>query len=377
MTALNDFLAWAPIGLPAYVFLITLVVFVHELGHFSVARWFGVRVEVFSIGFGREIFGWTDKKGTRWKISWIPFGGYVKFFGDADAASTPDRAKVSRLTEAEKSVAFPFKPLHQRAAVVAAGPVANFILAIVIFTLFFLVYGHTAVPPVVGEVRAHSVAEQVGIKKGDIVRTINGKKIAEFDDIREIVPLSGGQTLSIELERKGHLFTVLAEPRLMKVPDPLQGETNQIALGVVADGHAKLTVVHYGPLGALGAGLDRVWLIVHGTMSTIWQMVAGHADMSQLRGPVGMAGLAQKVAALSFLYLIQFAAVISVSIGLINLFPIPMLDGGHLLYYACEAVLGRPLGERAQDVGFRLGLAAVLGLVLLVTWNDLARLNLF
>ncbi|HEX2591113.1 MAG TPA: RIP metalloprotease RseP [Rhizomicrobium sp.] len=377
MTAVHDLFQWAPLGLPAYVFLITVVVFFHELGHFAVARWCGVKVETFSIGFGPEIVGWFDRKGTRWKISWIPFGGYVKFFGDADAASTPDRELVSRLTEEEKRVSFLHKPVYQRAMVVAAGPIANFILAVVIFAGFLFAFGHVSMPPIVGSVAPHSAAEAAGIKKGDIIRSINGEQIKEFDRLPEIVSLSAGQTLTLELERQGKVFTVHAMPRLMQVKDPVQGDAKVVALGVRSDPKAKLTVVKYGPLEAIGQGVSRVWLIVHGTLTTIWQMVAGQADMSQLRGPVGMAGMAQKVAALSFWYLVQLAAVISVSIGLINLFPIPMLDGGHLLYYAFEAVLGRPLGERAQDVGYRLGLAAVLGLVILVTWNDLVRLNLF
>jgi regulator of sigma E protease len=377
MTALADLFHWIPLGLPAYVFLITVVVFFHELGHFAVARWCGVKVETFSIGFGPAIFSWIDRKGTKWKVSWIPFGGYVKFFGDADAASVPDREKISGLSEADKRVAFPFKPIYQRAMIVAAGPVANFILAVVIFAFFFYLFGHASVTPVVGSVAPHSAAEAAGIRKGDIIRSINGEAITDFDRLPEIVSLSAGQNLTLVVQRQAKTFTVHAMPRLMHVKDPLQGDANVVALGVRSDPKAKLTVVHYGLVDSVGAGIGRVWLIVHGTLATIWQMVAGYTDMSQLRGPLGMAGMAQKVAAMSFLYLIQLAAVISVSIGLINLFPIPMLDGGHLLYYACEAVLGRPLGERAQDVGYRLGLAAVLGLVLLVTWNDLVRLNLF
>jgi regulator of sigma E protease len=377
MQALHDLFNWVPLGLPAYIFLITVVVFFHELGHFAVARWCGVKVETFSIGFGREIFGWFDKKGTRWKISWIPFGGYVKFFGDADAASTPDRERISSLSEAEKKVSFPHKPLYQRAMIVAAGPVANFILAIVIFSSFFYFFGHATIPARIGSIKPNSPALAAGLKPGDLVRSIDGEKITDFDRLPQIISLSGGRTLTLEVERQGHVMTVQATPRLMQVKDPLQGTSNVMALGVYQEKNPKLTVIHYNVFQAVGAGTGRVWLIVHGTLSTIWQMVAGEVDMSGLRGPVGMAGMAQKVAAMSFWYLIQLAAVISVSIGLINLFPIPMLDGGHLLYYGCEAALGRPLGERAQDVGYRLGLAAVLGLVLLVTWNDLVRLNLF
>ncbi len=336
-----------------------------------------MRVETFSIGFGPAIFAWTDRKGTRWKISWIPFGGFVRFFGDADAASLPDREKALQMSAEERRVAFPYKSLPQRAAIVAAGPVANFIMAIVVFTGVFYFFGSATIPPVVGSVVPKSVAEAAGIKAGDRVLSINGEKIEEFDRLPQIVSLSAGQNLAIELQRGNQTILVHATPRLTRVPDPLQGEVNAIVLGVHPDPKSKVTVVHYGPIGALGQGLDRVWLIIHGTVATVWQMVAGYTDMSQLRGPVGMAGLAEKVATLGFFSLVQLAAIFSVSIGFINLFPIPMLDGGHLLYYACEAVLGRPLGERAQDVGYRLGLFAVLCLVLLVTWNDLVRLNLF
>src|SRR5690242_1546741 len=181
MTAIADLFHWVPLGLPAYVFLITVVVFFHELGHFAVARWCGVKVETFSIGFGPAIFSWMDRKGTRWKVSWIPFGGFVRFFGDADATSAPDREKISGLSEAEKRVAFPFKPIYQRAMIVAAGPVANFILAVVIFASFFYLFGHASVEPVVGYVTPHSSADAVGIKKGDIIRSINGEQITDFD----------------------------------------------------------------------------------------------------------------------------------------------------------------------------------------------------
>jgi regulator of sigma E protease len=281
------------------------------------------------------------------------------------------------MSAAERAVSFPHKNLAQRAAIVAAGPIANFILAIVIFTGFFWIVGHAVLPPVVGGVKPNSAAESVGIRKGDIIRSINGTKIAEFDDIRAIVAFSAGQELAIDLLRQGHPVALHAMPRLTRIKDPFAGDTDVIALGILPDLKREPVVVHYGPIHAVGAATSQVWLIVHGTLTTIGQMVTGHANLSQLRGPVGMAGMAQKVAAMSFLILIQLAAVLSVSSGLINLFPIPMLDGGHLLYYGCEAVLGRPLGERAQDVGYRLGLAAVLGLVLLVTWNDLVRLNLF
>lgn len=465
---LNQFAAWAPLGLPSYLFLITVVVFFHELGHFSVARACGIRVETFSIGFGPAIFGWNDKHGTRWKVSWIPFGGYVKFFGDSDAASTPDRDAASRMSPEDRAVAFPFKPLYQRAMVVAAGPFANFILAIAVFTVLLLAFGRSFEPPVVGSVYPGSAADVAGIRAGDVVQSINGKKIETFEDLPAIISFSAGQDLAITFTRNGRAQTVHATPRLMTVRDQLGDMERTIALGISQDvvpvanevapnsiasragfqagdvirkangqvitgfsqfadivsknrgrtlnlsvlrggknfslklpaaadpkyivsrtsrrtdvlgirsaPYAKSYVVRYGPIAALGTSVAMTWLVIKGTVLTIWQMAVGYSDMSQIHGPIGVAGVAGKVATLGLFALIQLAALMSVSIGLINLFPIPLLDGGHLLYYGCEAVLGRPLGERAQDFGFRLGLAVVLGLMILVTWNDLARLNLF
>ncbi|HVZ68589.1 MAG TPA: RIP metalloprotease RseP [Rhizomicrobium sp.] len=378
MTALRDFLEWLPSGAPAYIFLITVVVFFHELGHFLVARWCGVAVETFSIGFGPEIAGWNDRHGTRWKISWIPFGGYVKFLGDIGATSTPDRALLETLPEDERTRAFPLKPLWQRAAIVAAGPFANFILAIAIFTAMFMIFGQTYNKPVVDEVAPGSPAAIAGIHKGDVIRSINGRAINDFNEIRQVVTLNTGETLAIGLERNGRLLTVMAKPRMTTVNDPFGGKNRMMGLGIVnAVKQDRITRVYFGPVQAARAACEQTWLIVKSTFVYMWQMSTGYADASQLRGPIGVASVSQKVASISFVALISLAAFMSVSIGLINLFPIPLLDGGHLLYYGFEAVLGRPLGVRAQDVGFRLGLAAVLGLMVLVTWNDLVRLDLF
>ncbi|HVP85805.1 MAG TPA: RIP metalloprotease RseP [Rhizomicrobium sp.] len=378
MTALHDFLAWLPSGAPAYIFLITVVVFFHELGHFLVARWCGVAVETFSIGFGPEIVGWNDRRGTRWKISWIPFGGYVKFLGDIGAASTPDRELLESLPEDERAGAFPLKPLWQRAAIVAAGPFANFILAIVIFTAMFMIFGQSYNKPIVDGVVPGSPAALAGIQKGDLVRSINGSPINDFSEIKQIVTLNTGEALAIGLERNGHALTVMAKPKMTTLNDPFGGKNRMMGLGITNIVKPdRITRVHFGPIQAVDAASEQTWLIVKSTFVYMWQMSTGYADTSQLRGPIGVASVSQKVASISFVALITLAALMSVSIGLINLFPIPLLDGGHLLYYGFEAVLGRPLGVRAQDVGFRLGLAAVLGLMVLVTWNDLVRLDLF
>lgn len=376
--AFSGLLDWLPLGLPAFLFVITVVVFFHELGHFAMARAFGVGVEVFSIGFGPAIFGWTDGKGTRWKVSWIPLGGYVKFLGDADAASTPDRAKLERLTAAEKSTVFQGKPLYQRALVVAAGPGANFVLAIAIFALTFMTVGREVVRPVVDTVQANSAAAAAGLRPGDVVRAIDGARIEGFADLKGIVAMSVGRTLAIAVARGGKELTLHATPRLQEVKDRFGNRQRVGVLGIVNRvDRSTIEVVHYGFFGAFAEASSQTWFVVHSTMTYLWRMVGGEADAGQLSGPVGIAGVAEKVAAIGFLALIQLAAFLSVSIGLVNLFPVPILDGGHLLYYGFEAVMGRPLGERAQDVGFRVGLAVMLALMVLATWNDLVRLNLF
>jgi regulator of sigma E protease len=377
LEAVRGLIAWTPMGLPAFLFVITLVVFFHELGHFLVARAFGVKVDVFSVGFGKEIFGRTDRRGTRWKLSWIPIGGYVKFAGDADAASTPDRAAASTMSAAERAATLTFKPLPQRALVAAAGPFANFVLAIVLLTGLFLVSGRTVIAPVIGQVTKASPAAAAGIKSGDRVVRIDGAAITDFQQLPQIISVSGGQTLTVELDRAGKAITVYVTPRLTRTADILGNIGNQMVIGVRPAPYAAITTQRYSLPGAVGAAGGETWNIMKTTILGIGQMVTGHASADQLRGPAGIAQITRQVAGFGFLPLLNLVAILSVSIGLANLFPIPLLDGGHLLYYGCEAVLGRPLGERAQDVGFRLGLVLVLGLMLLTTWNDLVRLNLF
>lgn len=376
--AFGDLLHWLPLGLPAFLFVITLVVFFHELGHFLVARAFGVAVETFSIGFGPAIFGWTDRKGTRWKVSWIPLGGYVKFVGDADAASTPDRERLERMSAEERANAFQDKPLVHRALVVAAGPIANFVLAIVIFAATFMLYGQQIVRPVVDTVQPGSAAAAAGMKPGDVVTAVDGEPIDSFADLKGVVSMSAGRTLSVTVKRAGKPVTLAVTPRLQEMKDRFGNVQKIGVLGIVNRIKAdEIETVRYGFFGAVGEACSQTWFVVDSTMTYLGRMVIGQQDASQLSGPVGIARVSEQVATIGFLALINLAALISVSIGLVNLFPVPILDGGHLLYYACEAVLGRPLGARAQDVGFRVGLAVMLGLMVLATWNDLVRLNLF
>ena len=377
LDAFRGLIAWTPLGLPAFLFVITVVVFFHELGHFLVGRYFGVKVDVFSVGFGREIWGFTDRHGTRWKLSWIPVGGYVKFAGDADAASTPDHEAVEGMSAEDRAGALPLKPLSQRAAVAAAGPVANFILAIVLLTGLLLYSGHTVISPLIGQVGAGTPAAEAGLKSGDLVTSIDASKITDFQQLPEIISVSGGQTLIFGIRRDGHDMTLPVKPRLIKARDVLGNISDQVMIGVGPNRNATVTKEHFGLVGAFAAASRQTWEIVRTTFLGVAQIIGGHGSADQLRGPAGIAQMTGQVAAFGFLALLNLVAVLSVSIGLANLFPIPLLDGGHLLYYACEAVLGRPLGARAQEVGFRLGLVLVLGLMLLSTWNDLARLNLF
>ena len=359
-----------------YLAMVTPIVFFHELGHFSVARAFGVKIETFSIGFGPAIVSWLDRKGTRWKISWIPLGGYVKFLGDMNAASVPDREGLDRMPASEREGALMFKPLYQRALVVAAGPMANFVLAIVIMASFLVIYGERVIPPIASKVVAGSAAQAAGIHPGDLIVSVRDRHIDSFAQIRELVWDQAGQPVLVVVRRAGKELRLTVTPRLKKVQE--LGETEEVGqVGLEAPPPSQWKSVHYGPFTALAKSTADTWSIITTTMTGLWRMATGSISADQLHGPVGVVQITGKVAAFGFIALFQLAAFLSVSVGLINLFPIPILDGGHLLYYGCEAVLGRPLGARAQDVGFRLGLAVILGFVVFATWNDLVRLNLF
>ena len=360
-----------------FLLMITPIVFFHELGHFLAGRACGVRIETFSIGFGPAIVSWRDRFGTRWKIASVPLGGYVKFFGDDNAASVPDRPRLEHLSEAEQRVAFPLKPLWQRAIIVAAGPLANFVLAIVIMAGFLMAFGTYMATPLVGSVVPGSAAARAGIHAGDIVLSLNDTKIQSFDEIRAFVLDHPGETLSIHLKRDNALVALNVMPRL--VWEDLPGGRQKVGqLGITGPTSLKYWKhITYGPIGAVAEAGRQTWSIVTTTLDQLWRIVTGRGRAAEHSGPIGITNLAGDVAAVSYLSLFRLAALISISIGLVNLFPIPILDGGHLLYYGFEAVLGRPLGAKAQDLGFRLGLAVMVCLMLFAAWNDLVRLNLF
>jgi regulator of sigma E protease len=370
--ALGSGILYALLG---FLFVLTVVVFFHELGHFLVARWYGVKVLVFSIGFGPELFGFNDRYGTRWKVSAIPLGGYVKFFGDENAASVPDQAAVAAMTEAERKVSFVHQKVGPRAAIVVAGPLANFILAIVIFAVAAMIYGRQSTLPRVDTVQPNSAAAAAGFQPGDIVQLINGRAIRSFSDMQRIVSFSAGELLTVVVERGGKPVTLKATPALQDVKDNFGNTHRMGVLGITRSLAAdEVRFEKVGFLTAVGIGFTETWALVEQTMTYIWRIFAGRASADQLGGPIMIAQMSGQVASVSFSLLVQFVAMISVSIGLLNLFPVPLLDGGHLLFYSIEAVRGRPLSERAQEYGFRIGMALVLMLMVFATYNDIGRL---
>ena len=359
-----------------FVFVLSLVVFFHELGHFLVARRCGVRIMVFSIGFGPEIVGFDDRYGTRWKISAIPLGGFVKFFGDDNAASVPDTARIAAMDAQERAQSFAFQPVYKRAAIVVAGPLANFVLAIVIFAGVFMLYGKQTMSARVDSVLADSAAAAAGFKPGDLVVAIDGRPIDNFAEMQRIVSTSAGETLTIAVDRGGVQQVLKATPALKEVKDNFGNVQRIGVLGIsrsMAPEDLKLHPV--SPPQAIWMSVQETWSVIDRTLGYIGGVIVGREAANQLGGPIRIAQMSGQVASFGFVPLIQLAAVLSVSIGLLNLFPIPLLDGGHLLFYSIEALRGRPLSERAQEVGFRIGLAIVLMLMIFATFNDIVHLT--
>lgn len=353
-----------------FLIVLTVLVFVHEMGHYLLARKNGVRVEVFSIGFGPEIFGWTDRVNTRWKFSLIPLGGYVKMFGDADAASRPSGEPM---TEEERAVAFQSKRLGQRAWIVAGGPLANFILAIVIFAGLFMFVGQPFTPATVGEVLPESAAEEAGFQAGDRIVRVDGSDVERFEELQTIVQLSAGKPLEIDVLRDGAEVALTATPR-PATQESFGSEQQVWRLGISRSG---AEYKRHDPLTAVWRATVETVSVTGNTLKAVGQMITGDRSSKELGGPLRIAQMSGQVAEFGILSLLTLVAILSVNLGLINLFPIPMLDGGHLFFYAIEALRGRPLGERAQEYGFRIGLALVLSLMVFATWNDLDHFGLF
>ena len=464
---------WLVVVIPAFLLVLTLIVFIHELGHFLMGRVFGVKIDSFSIGFGRAIAGFHDSHGTHWKIGWLPLGGYVKFWGDAGVSSNPDHEVVDRASPEERAQSFHHKPLYQKALIAVAGPVANFILAIAIFTVTGMALGEWVTTPQIGGAKPGTPAEAAGFKSGDMVLSIDGSAIHEFLDISQAVMLSGDRQMTFLVARDGKEVTIKVTPAQLERKDDFGNSTRDSMIGVYPvipseigdvapnspaalagirpgdwfvkagdkpaatfetlaaalraangksitvmfgrqDAKAPISaiftpevvtaagssdamvtaqtglvpkypgspktesLVQFGPVEAGSRAVSRVWFFVAKTFDVLGRLLTGTGDVRQLSGPIGIAQVSgQIIDQLGPGALIWLVAVLSVSIGLLNLFPIPMLDGGHLLYYGIEAVRGRPLGERAQELGFQIGLVLVVGLMLIATWNDIMKFRLF
>src|SRR5580693_858858 len=356
-----------------FLLILTVLAFVHEFGHYLIARWNGVRVEVFSIGFGAELFGWWDRAGTRWKFSTIPLGGYVKMFGDADGSSGLPAAGIARLAQADREVSFHYKRLGQRAAIVAAGPAANFVFAIVVLAVLFMTFGQPYTPAEVGQVQPGSAAEQGGIRPGDMMLSIDGRPIARFEDVQQAVRLNPGVPMDIVVRRDGREIELHVTPSRTELTDRFG---NRYEVGLLGIARSGMEYVKRDPATAIEQAGAETWSLTAGTLQAMWQIIIGTRATDELGGPLRIAQMSGEVAQGGVVAVLWFMAVLSVNLGLINLFPVPILDGGHLLFYAAEALRGKPLGQRAQEYGFRIGLALVLTLMVFATWNDLVHLGI-
>jgi regulator of sigma E protease len=351
----------------AFFTAIIIIVFVHEFGHFIIGRMCGVKIETFSVGFGREIFGFDDRYGTRWKFSWIPLGGYVKFLGDANAASLPSSTTV--LTPGSLQAA----PVWKRSAIVVAGPIANFILAILIFAAAYSLVGQPINEPRVDEVTADGAGKAAGILAGDYIRTIDGKAVSSFMEIQRAMIMQGDTEVTLGVERNKQMLEVKLTPKVIESVDSL-GHTNRVSLLGFKHDFAKDPVgfERLSPINSVAKGVDETYFVAKTTLRYVGKLFMGREKSDQLHGPIGMAQMAGQTASMGFWPFITFIALISVSIGLVNLFPIPMLDGGHLVFYLIEAVFGKPVGPVAQEWSFRIGLSAMVALMLFATNNDVS-----
>ncbi len=356
-----------------FLFVLTAVVFVHEMGHYLVGRLCGIGVRAFSIGFGPELIGFNDRHGTRWKLCAIPLGGYVKFVGDVSATSSqPGAEEAETLSEEERKVAFHTQPVWKRAATVVAGPLFNFLLTIVVFAVLFGAYGRYVAEPMVAEVTAGSPAQAAGIEPGDRFVSVDGEKVESFADVQRLVSGRAGDTLTFVMLRDGKEITVKATPRPVEQEDALGNKVKVAVIGVVNNREVgQPRHIAYSPGGAVVAAVEETGYIISRTGQFLKRFVVGREDKCQLGGPVKIAGMAGQAAKLGFEWLVQLVAMLSVGIGILNLLPIPPLDGGHLAFYAVEAVIRRPVSERVMEAVYRTGLFLVLCFMGFVFWNDL------
>lgn len=357
------------------------MVFVHELGHFLVARWNKVRCESFSIGFGPELIGFTDRHGTRWKFSLIPLGGYVKMFGEADIANPSvkdsegdEEETIERpMTPEQKAVSFKYKTLGQRSAIVFAGPAVNFIFSILVFFVMFMSVGRPVTEPIVGSVVENSAAAEAGLIAGDRILSIDGDTIDRFEDLQRVVPLGNGAPMRMSIQRDGQILEMIATPRIVEDTDAFGNQQNRALLGVASSGETR-TMVRHNPITAFGLAVSQTYTVVEGTFVAVGQIISGERGTEDLGGPIRIAKFSGQAAKSGFANFVIFMAILSINLGIINLFPVPLLDGGHLLFYAIEGLRGRPLSDQTQEWGLRFGLVLVLSLMVFVTWNDILQL---
>lgn len=366
-----DFIVWLFSYLLPFFAVLTVIVFVHEMGHYLVARWNGVAIQTFSIGFGREIFGWDDRHGTRWRLSMIPLGGYVRFVGDMNAASAPDPEALKNVSDEDADKLFHNKNVWQRIAVVVAGPLANVIFTFLVLYVLLIGFGRFTLPATVDEVVDGGVAAEAGILPGDRMVSVDGYKVRGFDDFRRLVSTSPERPVTVVLERDGERQTLTMVPTANEIEDRF-GNTHRVGqIGVIVEvEEGDYTLYRPGPIEAVGMTFEEIRFLIDRTAAFLGDFFFGRGDLDQIGGPVKVAKVSGEVATLGFLALVNLTALLSLNIGIFNLLPIPVLDGGHLMFYLIEAVRGRPLSLKTQEIGFRFGMAIVLGLTVFTLIND-------
>ena len=362
-----------------FIILILIVVFIHEYGHYYFAKKFGVGVTDFSIGFGKEIFGWNDKSGTRWKICWIPLGGYVKFFGDRNVYSQADHKEIlEKYSEEDQKKLFTLKPLYQRSLIVFGGPLANFLLALVIFFSIYTFVGKDFTPAVINEVQKDSPAMAGGLKQNDVILEIDGNKVESIMDVSKFITMSTDEIIDFKVKRSYDELILKVKPNIVPGEDNLGNKLNKRIVGIKLGAYNnEINHVKLGPGKAIYHAAHEVYYVGISSLKYIGAMIFGKADTSQLGGPIRIAKISGQVAEFGVLAFISMMAYISISLGLVNLFPIPMLDGGHLMFYAFEKFLGRPLSQKTQEGFFRIGIFLLISLMFFTTFNDLKDLGLF
>ena len=362
-----------------FLILITVVVFIHEYGHYYFAKKYGVGITDFSIGFGRELFGWNDKSGTRWKVCLIPLGGYVKFFGDRNVFSQAEQEEViKKYTEENRKKLFILKPLYQRALIVAAGPLANFLLAIIIFAMINMFFGKDMTPAVIEEVQDNSPAYVAGLKKNDKIISIDNNKVVSILEVSTFINISTAKVIEFVILRNNQELSLLVKPDLVEGQDSLGNNVKKRMIGIkLSPLNGEFNKKPLGPAKSIYFSVKEVWFVTVTSLNYLGKMVVGSADSSQLGGPIRIAKITGQVAEHGIVPFFSIMAYISISLGLINLFPIPMLDGGHLMFYLFEKILGRPLSQNVQEGFFRIGLFLLISLMFFVTFNDLREIGLF